>query len=78
MIDPEQAAAIAAKNAQEVERARQAAEPGSAAADTVSQLDTLSTGFELAAQIGGLVLDGVNATGRCIGSACDLLGSIGD
>ncbi|WP_439597229.1 hypothetical protein [Falsiroseomonas sp.] len=77
-MEPDQAAAIAARNADQVERARKAAAPEGTLGDTIVQLDNLGTGLELAGRLGGLVLDGVRAAGHCVGAACDVLGAIGD
>ncbi|MBU8538656.1 hypothetical protein [Falsiroseomonas tokyonensis] len=77
MMEPDKAVSIATHNAEQVERARKAAEQ-QAAGDTLSQLDNATTGLELVGQLGGLVVDGVTAVGHCVGAACKLVGSIGD
>ena len=79
-MTPEQLAAIAAANAEQVERARQAAPQPPGLLETLGegavQLETAGRLVELAGDVGGLVLSGLRATGSCVGAVCDLLPSL--
>ena len=68
-------AEIARSNADEVERAKEAAAQPSAIdtiGDTATQLDSLGQIVE----IGSVVLNGLRATGDCIAAVCDAIPSL--
>jgi hypothetical protein len=69
-MKPEDAAAIAARNAREVERAKQADKPG-VLGDTATQMDSLDTALQLASDVGGFLWDGACIVGRGVGAACE-------
>ncbi|MCR0984209.1 hypothetical protein [Roseomonas populi] len=76
-MDKDQLAAIAVANAEEVERAKQAARPAESGwTDTLLQLDSASQAVELAARAGGLIWDGVCAVGKGVGAACEAVDSV--
>ncbi|ONG41976.1 hypothetical protein BKE38_29810 [Pseudoroseomonas deserti] len=79
-MTPEQLAAIAAANAEQVKRAQQAAPqpPGTlqALGDGAVQLETADRLVQLAGDVGELVLDGLRATGSCVSAVCDLFPSL--
>lgn len=77
-MTPETIAQIAAANAEEVQRVQEAAKPGllTQVGDTATQIDTGSQIIGLVGEAGGLVLDGLRATGQCVGAVCDLFSSL--
>ena len=76
-MNPEDAAAIAAANAEQVERAKQLAANGQKDStlqqigDTATQLDSLGQVLDLAGQAGGFLWDTTCAVGRGVGTVCD-------
>jgi hypothetical protein len=74
-MKPEDAAAIAARNAEEVERAKQADKSG-AVSDTATQMDGLDTALQLASDVGGFLWDGACTVGRGVGAACQAVDSV--
>ncbi|SHJ53988.1 hypothetical protein SAMN02745194_02820 [Roseomonas rosea] len=74
-MKPEDAAAVAARNAEEVERAKQADKPG-VLGDTATQMDSLDTVLHLASDVGGFLWDGACTMGRGVGAVCEAVDSV--
>lgn len=71
-MEPDLTELIARSNAEEVERARQAAAQPSIVdtiGDAATQLDSLDQIIEL----GGVVMNGLRVTGDCIAAVCDAI-----
>jgi hypothetical protein len=71
-MEPDLTELIARSNAEEVERAKQAAAQPSTVdtiGDAATQLDSLDQIIEL----GGVVMNGLRVTGDCIGAVCDAI-----
>jgi len=79
-MDPERMAAIAAKNAEEVERGRRAARnpPGlwQDVGDAAATIDVLGDAVGLAIRAGGLAWDATCAVGKGAGAVCDAVGRV--
>ncbi|WP_338662058.1 hypothetical protein VQH23_17740 [Pararoseomonas sp. SCSIO 73927] len=81
-MNPEDAAAIAAKNEEELERARRAAEEGGKSStldnigETATAMDTLDRAAGLVGDVGGFLWDGACSVGRGIGAACEAVESV--
>lgn len=82
-MNPDELAAIAAANAEEVERVRQLAEAApkgestlSQIGDTAVQLDNLGQIVQIAGQVGGFLWDTTCAVGSGVGAVCEAVSSI--
>ncbi|WP_458097508.1 hypothetical protein [Roseomonas sp. WA12] len=81
-MEPDHLAAIAATNAEQVERAKQLAEGAQKDStlqqigDTATQLDSLGTIVHFAGQAGGFLWDTTCAVGQGVGAVCDAVSSV--